>query len=164
MLRVLPGPAQLHGEYANMLNCIRCGLCLSVCPTYQLTLLEQESPRGRIAMARAVAEGHLDLTPDFVEHQESCLLCEACTAVCPAGVRMEELGIAVRTTLAEERPRRGNPVARLLERAAFRGLFPHMDRFRAQVRLLRLYQQSGLQDLLRKSGLLRLLGLAGTEG
>src|SRR4051812_47748398 len=61
----------LGAEYENMLRCIRCGLCLSVCPTYQLTLLEEESPRGRIAMARAVTEGFLPLTPDFVQHEES---------------------------------------------------------------------------------------------
>ncbi|MBX5492000.1 MAG: (Fe-S)-binding protein [Chloroflexi bacterium] len=159
----LPGPAPLHGEYANMLQCIRCGLCLSVCPTYQLTLLEQESPRGRIAMARAVAEGHLGVTPDFVEHEESCLLCEACTAVCPAGVRMEELGVAVRTVIAQQAPRR-HPLARLAQWVAFRLVFPDMRRFRLQARLLRWYQRSGLQALARRSGLLKLLHLDAIEG
>ncbi|HEY8490047.1 MAG TPA: 4Fe-4S dicluster domain-containing protein, partial [Dehalococcoidia bacterium] len=81
----------LTGEYENMLRCIRCGLCLSVCPTYQETLSEAESPRGRIAMARALAEGHLGLTPDLLRHEDSCLACEACTAVCPAGVWMEPI-------------------------------------------------------------------------
>lgn len=158
----LPGPVPLHREYGNMLQCIRCGLCLSVCPTYQLTLLEQESPRGRIAMARAVAEGHLGVTPDFVEHEESCLLCEACTAVCPAGVRMEELGVAVRTTIAQHAPRR-SPPARLAQWFAFRVVFPDMGRFRLLARLLRWYQRSGLQALARRSGLLKLLGLDAVE-
>ena len=62
------GIERLLAEYDNALNCIRCGLCLSVCPTYQMTMAEEESPRGRIAMARAVAEGALPITEDFVEH------------------------------------------------------------------------------------------------
>src|SRR5215210_5476106 len=113
----LPGPALLTAEYDNMLSCIRCGLCLSVCPTYQLTLLEEESPRGRIAMARAVAEGFLAITPDLVRHEESCLLCEACTAICPAGVRMEEIGVPLRALLAQEAPK--GPRARLVQRFGY---------------------------------------------
>jgi glycolate oxidase iron-sulfur subunit len=152
----------LSAEYENMLRCIRCGLCLSVCPTYQLTLLEEESPRGRIAMARAATEGFLPLTPDFVRHEESCLLCEACTAICPAGVRMEELGVAVRATLAEQAPPQGRR-ARLAQRLGF-WLLADVARLRRLLALLRLYQRSGLQALVRRTGLLRLLGLAEAEG
>jgi glycolate oxidase iron-sulfur subunit len=152
----------LGAEYENMLRCIRCGLCLSVCPTYQLTLLEEESPRGRIAMARAATEGFLPLTPDFVRHEESCLLCEACTAICPAGVRMEELGVAVRATLAEQAPPKGRR-ARLAQRLGF-WLLADVGRLRRLLALLRLYQRSGLQGLVRRSGLLRLLGMAEAEG
>lgn len=157
----LSGPELLRPEYGNMLNCIRCGLCLSVCPTYQLTLAEEESPRGRIAMARAVTEGYLDLTPDFVEHEESCLLCEACTAICPAGVRMEELGVPLRAVLAERAPR--SLPERVLRWLVFRQVFTDLGRFRLLAGLLRLYQRTGLQALARRSGLLRLLGLAQTE-
>src|SRR5207302_1096028 len=59
----------LASEYDNMLACIRCGLCLTSCPTYVLTLHESEGPRGRVGMARAVAEGHLQVTPDLLEHE-----------------------------------------------------------------------------------------------
>src|SRR5438105_363221 len=93
---VVPLRLQLAGEEANMLSCIRCGLCLSVCPTYQLTFAEEEGPRGRIAMARALHEGHVALTADLEEHSQTCLLCDACTAICPAGVKMEELGTMMR--------------------------------------------------------------------
>ena len=78
-LACLPPAAQrslLEPEYDNALACIRCGLCLTACPTYQLTLEEAESPRGRIAMARALIEGHLGVTPDLVAHLGSCLLCQ----------------------------------------------------------------------------------------
>ncbi|MER3421064.1 MAG: hypothetical protein C4290_11315, partial [Chloroflexota bacterium] len=91
--------ALLLGEYDNMLACVRCGLCLTSCPTYVLTLHEAEGPRGRIAMARALAEGHLTVTPDLVAHELNCLVCEACTAICPAGVHMEPLQVALRATL-----------------------------------------------------------------
>ena len=58
------GRALLEGEYANMLSCIRCGLCLTSCPTYIISGHEAEGPRGRVAMARALLEGHTTLTPD----------------------------------------------------------------------------------------------------
>jgi glycolate oxidase iron-sulfur subunit len=155
------GIEQLLNEYDNALSCIRCGLCLSVCPTYQMTMAEEESPRGRIAMARAVAEGVLDVTPDFAEHSDSCLLCEACTAICPAGVQMEPLGVAVRDVLRRNRPR---PLhQRLALRAGMDGLLGDMGRFRLASRLARLYQRSGLRRLLRRSGILRLLRLQDAE-
>ena len=81
--------------------CIRCGLCLSVCPTYQISFAEEEGPRGRIAMARALTEGHLALTADLEQHSQTCLLCDACTAICPAGVRMEPLGTAIESEVFE---------------------------------------------------------------
>ena len=73
----------LQTEYGNMLSCVRCGQCLTSCPTYVLTMDEAEGPRGRIAMARALADGQLRLSPDLIEHEMNCLVCDACTAVCP---------------------------------------------------------------------------------
>jgi len=147
----------LAGQYGNMLACIRCALCLSVCPTYQATMLEEESPRGRIAIARALAEGHLPPTPDLRRHEASCLVCEACTAICPTGVRMEEIQIALRSDVPEvSRPPAPG-------RLALAWLFPHMGLFRVAVRLLRLYQRSGLRAAARATGLLRLLGLADAD-
>src|SRR5579875_614625 len=90
------------GQLDNALACIRCGLCLSVCPTYQISFAEEEGPRGRIAMARALAEGHVPLTAPIAHHLQTCLLCEACTAICPAGVRMEPLGTALREVMLRE--------------------------------------------------------------
>src|SRR5204862_7866003 len=90
----------LEAEYDNMLRCIRCAACLTSCPTYVVTHKEEEGPRGRIAIMRAIVEGHLNITPDAVTHLDTCLLCEACTNVCPTGVEMERMGIAFRDTLA----------------------------------------------------------------
>ncbi len=153
--------ALLHGQYDNMLSCIRCGLCLSVCPTYQISFAEEEGPRGRIAMARAVAEGHLPLTPDMVEHSQTCLLCDACTAICPAGVHMEPLGTMMRELFLRDRPHGRRE--RLLRWFVFRKLFADMGRFRRVCGLGRFYQRGGARWLLRRLGVFRLFGLTTLE-
>src|SRR5262245_44425218 len=96
-----PAP-RLVREYGNLLSCVRCGLCLTSCPTYVLTQHEAESPRGRVATMRALAEGRMPITPDLVRRQQSCLVCDACSAVCPTGVRMDPLQVAFRATLGEQ--------------------------------------------------------------
>ena len=153
----------LEGEYANMLSCIRCGLCLTSCPTYIISGHEAEGPRGRVAMARALLEGQTTLTPDLVAHEQNCLVCDACTAVCPAGVSMDPIQVALRTAMephmAPERPLH----QRALRRVVFRNVFGDMRLFRLLVRSMNLYQRSGLQWAVRRSGVLRLLRLAETE-
>src|SRR5437870_3508643 len=138
-----------------MLRCIRCAACLTSCPTYVISHKEEEGPRGRIAIMRAITEGHLEVTPDALEHLDSCLLCDACSHVCPSGVEMERLGTAFRETT---RPKRT-----LAERFAFGWLFGDLAHFRTAARLLRCYQRSGLQWLARHLGVLRLLGLRDME-
>jgi glycolate oxidase iron-sulfur subunit len=142
-----------------MLRCIRCAACLTACPTYVISHKEEEGPRGRIAIMRAIVEGHLDVTPDAVEHVGNCLLCEACSHVCPSGVEMERLGAAFREELAGRREGR-KP---LRERFAYGWLFGDLGHFRAAARVMRLYQRSGLRWLARHLGILRLLGLADQE-
>ncbi|HUZ76710.1 MAG TPA: (Fe-S)-binding protein [Chloroflexota bacterium] len=142
-----------------MLRCIRCAACLTSCPTYVLTQKEEEGPRGRIAIMRAVVEGHLDITPDALQHLDSCLLCDACSHVCPSGVEMERLGVAFREVASDQRPRRP-PLA---ERAAMGWVFGDLGNFRSVAGLLRFYQRSGLQWLARHLGLLGLLRLRDME-
>jgi len=149
----------LVAEYDNMLRCIRCAACLTSCPTYVVTLKEEEGPRGRIAIMRAIVEGHLDVTPDAVTHLDNCLLCEACTNVCPAGVQMESMGIAFREQLAVHKKGGRSPAARF----AFDWLFGDLGHFRLLGQLIWFYQRSGVQWLARHSGMLRLLGLHGME-
>ena len=146
----------LDAEYGNMLSCIRCGQCLTSCPTYVLSMHEAEGPRGRIALARGLADGQLKITPDLVVHEQNCLVCDACTAVCPAGVHMDPIQVALRTAIA---PSLRRPA---WLRMAFT-TFGDMGRFRLVVRLLGLYQRLGLQALARGLGIVRLLGLARSE-
>lgn len=143
-------------------TCVRCGLCLSSCPTYRELSSEASSPRGRIALIRGIAEGRLEVdAPGFLHQMEECLGCLACQAVCPSGVRYGHLLEAGRAQARAVKPRSG--LARLVETVVFRCLFMNMALFRLISRGLWLYQRSGLQQLIRRSGLLKLLGLAEVE-
>ena len=141
--------------------CVHCGICLPACPTYRVLQEEMDSPRGRIYLMRAAAEGRATLTPTFKRHLDLCLGCRACETACPSGVRFGTLLEATRAQLA----RHGPPSRqRLLERFVF-ALFPEPQRFGTLVALLRAYQRSGLQALVRASGILRLAPrLAAMEG
>ena len=132
-------------------SCIKCGFCLPVCPTYNLTGSEAASPRGRIEMMVAVADG--DLEPeDILEPLDLCLGCRACETACPAGVefgRLLEAGRAAAGT-GKSASRLGN---------WFRSLFmdhvlPYPRRQRQLASLLRFYQITGLRGLVRIGGLL----------
>ena len=138
----------------ELYRCIHCGLCLEHCPTYLDLGLETESPRGRIALMRAVYEGRLAPTPDVQQHWDLCLGCRACEAVCPSGVPYGRLIEATRAWTATHTRR---PLSeRLLRRLAFSWLLPSQGRLRAAGFLLLMYQRSGLQWLVRTTGLLRL--------
>src|SRR4051794_10649262 len=96
-------------DYELLLDCVHCGLCTASCPTYVETGNENDSPRGRIYLMRAVADGRLGLSPDVRRHLDLCLDCRACESACPSGVRygqiIEPFKVAVRrATPPAERP------------------------------------------------------------
>ena len=70
----------------DLYKCVHCGLCLNACPTYLETGLETESPRGRIALMKAVREDRVSYTKQVTSHMDLCLQCRACEVVCPSGV------------------------------------------------------------------------------
>src|SRR5438128_6791 len=82
-----PQPLTAHLDHERLMDCIHCGLCLSQCPTYVENGKEADSPRGRIYLMRALAEGRTQPTPDVVEHLDLCLGCRACETACPSGVQ-----------------------------------------------------------------------------
>jgi glycolate oxidase iron-sulfur subunit len=137
---------------ADLYRCVHCGLCLSSCPTYVETALEMESPRGRLALMKAVNEGRVEITPRIVSHWERCLQCRACEAVCPSGVPygriMERTRAQVRAAGLQSRE------LRRISRFFLRAALPHPKRLRFGAHLIRLYQRLGVQKLLRFSHLL----------
>ena len=84
-------------------NCMHCGLCLPVCPTYAISGREKSSPRGRIHLIKAVAVGTLEITEGFVEEMNFCLDCQACETACPAGVKYGSLVEAARNQIRVQR-------------------------------------------------------------
>jgi glycolate oxidase iron-sulfur subunit len=138
--------------------CVHCGMCLSSCPTYRLTGQEMSSPRGRLWMMSAVADGRLDLlNPVFDEQMYQCLNCRACEAVCPSGVHYGPLVEASRAQLEQHRPR---PLwQRAARKHSLGWLFGDVSRMRALVGTLRIYQRSGLGSFARAIGLLRAVGM-----
>jgi glycolate oxidase iron-sulfur subunit len=149
-------------------TCVHCGLCLSSCPTYRETGLEQFSPRGRIYLMKAVADGRIGMESEvFQEQMSACLNCRACEAVCPSGVLYGQILESSRVQIEQAKDDGRLPPhpwpAKLLRGAAFELLFRRMELFRAFSRLMWLYQRSGAQSIARKSGILKALGLAETE-
>src|SRR5712664_1186367 len=86
-------------------SCVHCGICLPVCPTYRVLGEEMDSPRGRVYLMRAAAEGRLDRTETYTRHLDLCLGCRACETACPSGVPFGSLLETARAELAQ----RGRP-------------------------------------------------------
>lgn len=134
----------------DLRKCVHCGICLPQCPTYLTLGEEMDSPRGRIYLMRAVAEGRIGFTETLTHHLDLCLGCRACETACPSGVPFGQLLEATRAQIAREAPERR---AGLIDRLAL-AVFPRPERVGALVRLQRLYERSGLRRLVRAYGLL----------
>ncbi len=135
-------------DYAVLQQCMHCGMCLPTCPTYDATRQERNSPRGRISLMRAIADGRLDATKAFAQEMYFCLGCLACETACPAGVDYAHLFEVARAE-SERSGVLAGPRRSLLRRVLLRGLFTRPRLLRAVGRLLRFYQASGLQSLFR---------------
>ncbi len=131
-------------------------MCLPTCPTYEATKLERNSPRGRIALMRHVAEGRLDVTEAFGEEMYFCLGCLACETACPAGVNYARMFEEARADI-EQAGVLQNPQRDFVRALALRFVFVHPLVLRALGRVLRWYQASGLEWLVRKLRLTALL-------
>ncbi len=131
-------------------DCVHCGFCLPSCPTYVLWGQEMDSPRGRIHLMKSGLEGE-PLSASMVGHFDACLGCMACVPACPSGV---QYGTLIADTRAQVQRRYERPFQERLLREAIFWLFPYPKRLRALRGPLALYRRSGLDRLLRRSGLL----------
>lgn len=146
----------LETEMDKILGCIHCGLCLPACPTYQQVGNENDSPRGRIYLMRAVAEGRLDVqTPAFARHIDLCLGCRACETACPAGVRYGHLLEHARETINHEGKSKGGGFQKLMLKLALRHVFPYPGRLKAVFAVNRWMRDSGLMKWAYQSGFVR---------
>ncbi|MED1379194.1 glycolate oxidase [Bacillus mycoides] len=139
----------------ELLNCMRCGFCLPTCPTYiQSGYKESHSPRGRIALMKAVVDGLIEPDEDVEDTLNVCLGCRACEPVCPSGVNYGHLLEEARDIINQNK-KFSMPV-RVVRKVVFEGLFPHQNRMRTLTGLIGFYQRSGLQTLTHKTGIMKL--------
>ncbi|MDB6148641.1 MAG: hypothetical protein JWQ44_89 [Chthoniobacter sp.] len=131
-------------------------MCLPTCPTYDATKIERNSPRGRIALMRSIADGRLGVTEAFGEELYFCLGCLACETACPAGVDYATMFESARADIERARVLAG-PKRDLVRALSLRWIFTRPRLLRTLGRLLRWYQASGAEALVRKCGLTALL-------
>lgn len=137
-------------EEASYLNCIRCGLCLAVCPTYREYLNETASPRGRVALTRKGMQGDLEITPNLIEQMYGCFACMACNELCPVGIKPADLALQMRHVQEQRDPAKW-------KQALFGGVVSHPGRMEAVTFPLRVYQALGLRKLYYKFGLRKIM-------
>lgn len=133
-------------DYEKALSCIHCGLCLSSCPTYLETGNENDSPRGRIYLMRAVQAGRLPVAGTAAKHIDLCLGCRACEAVCPSGVPYGDLLEHTRDHVEKNYSR--SPFQQLLRRVVIENVFPFPARMKAALLPARVAKWSGLEKIL----------------
>ena len=136
-------------------KCVHCGLCLNACPTYRELGVEMDSPRGRIYQMVQVANG-APITEAYQEHIDLCLACRACETACPSGVKYGRLVEAARADIEQRTTR---PLfARITRKLVFDYLLPSRALLRLAGAGLWIYQRTGMQRLIRASGILGKLG------
>src|SRR5688572_10100911 len=136
-------------DYELFLDCVHCGLCTSACPTYVETGNENDSPRGRIYLMRAITDQRIELTPEAQRHLDLCLDCRACESACPSGVQYGKLIEPFRIHLARTLPPRK---LGFFKKLLLFHVTPSARRTRLALAPAKLMQWTGLDWLARKTG------------
>lgn len=140
-------------------KCVHCGLCLNACPTYRELGLEADSPRGRIYQMVQVSTGAAQIDDSYREHLDLCLACRGCESACPSGVNYGRLIEVARAEIENQTHRPWH--VRFVRDLVFRRLLPSRLNLQIVGRMLWLYQVTGVQALIRGSGLLQWMGRMG---
>lgn len=140
----------------RILSCVHCGLCTAACPTYTLLGDENDGPRGRIYLMRAVAQGRIPVTESVQAHLDRCLDCRACETACPSGVEYSRILEPFRLATAQVQPAWKRRTDWFRQLVLLR-IFPYPDRIRRALLPVRLLQRAGLYDALERMGLWDLL-------
>jgi len=144
-------------DYEKFLDCVHCGLCTAACPTYLETGNENDSPRGRIYLMRAVTDGRLELNTTVKRHLDLCLDCRSCESACPSGVQYGRLIEPFRIETQQREAAKSGAAPGWFRSLVLYGLFPYPRRLRWALWPARLAQWTGLDRLAERLGLLRLL-------
>ncbi len=138
-------------------QCIHCGMCLAVCPTYDMTKSERSSPRGRIRMIKSVARGEMEMTKTFAEEMNFCLDCQACETACPAGVKYGSMVEAARVEVDNTNYR--SSFYKFIKKFLLKTVVGSRTNLKFVSRLLRIYQNSFFRKLLHKSGVMKIISV-----
>ncbi len=139
----------------NLLDCMRCGFCLPACPTYVHTNYDEtHSPRGRIALMKAVRDGLIPWEDDVEHSLNICLGCRACEPACPAGVQYGHMLESAREVVKEAK--KTGVIEKTIRNVAFNHLFQDQKKLSRTTNLLHYYQRTGIQKITRKVGFLNL--------
>src|SRR5262249_26206448 len=149
-LPLAPGGLGRNIDYQRFMDCVHCGLCLGSCPTYVETGNENDSPRGRIYLWRAVADGRSELTPEVQNHLDLCLECRACESACPSRVQYRQIIASDKQDMTRILP--PAPTLNALQRWMLFHLTPYARRMRWALAPLRLLQKLGLDGAVSKLG------------
>lgn len=141
--------AQLDEEL--LYNCMKCGFCKAVCPTFELREIDTATPRGRIGLIKAVHDGKLSIL-DIQDQIDLCLGCRACEPACPAGVQYGQILEQAKVALTEARP---NP---WLVKAAYKWVLGTPGGIKFASWGISFYQRSGLRSLARGLNLVEKIG------
>ena len=116
-------------------RCVACAACRTGCPTFDATLEEGRSGRGRVQLVRSALSGALDAGSDrFSELLSSCTRCGFCAQICPVGIPVVAIVDYGRALSEARRPRK------LRERIVL-GLLGRPALLRIALRALALWQR-----------------------
>jgi glycolate oxidase iron-sulfur subunit len=136
-------------------SCVHCGLCLGACPTYRELGNENDSPRGRLYIMKALSDGRLQPEPDVTRHLDLCLDCRACETACPSGVHYGQILESARASLVEAKP--PGAIARAARWFFFKQVLARPTVLSIVTKLLRFNQTSGARGLVHRLGLMNLV-------